>query len=48
MAKEEKTNLYLLSIVGIVAIVGIVVLVLNSGTGGMYVSSDSEAMMSED
>ncbi len=39
MAKEQKTNLYLLSIVGIVAIVGIVVLVLNAGTGGMYVSS---------
>ena len=40
MAKEQKTNLYLLAILGIVAIVGIVVLILNSGTGGMSYSSD--------
>ncbi len=32
MAEKDKSNLYLLSIVGIVAVVGIVVLVLNSGT----------------
>lgn len=31
MAKEEKTNLYLLAIVGIVAVVGIVVLILFNG-----------------
>ncbi len=31
--EKEKTNLYLLSIVGIVAVVGIVVLTLNAGTG---------------
>ena len=40
MAKEQKTNLYLLSIVAIVAIVGIVVLVLNSGAGSVSLSSD--------
>ncbi len=40
MAKEQKTNLYLLSIVAIVAIVGIVVLILNSGTGSVSLSSD--------
>ncbi len=40
MAKEEKTNLYLLSIVAIVAIVGIVVLILNSGAGSVSLSSD--------
>ena len=45
MEKEEKTNLYLLSIVGIVAIVGIVVLVLNAGTGSM--SYDSEDLTGE-
>lgn len=41
MAKEknEKTNLYLLVIVGIVAVVGIVVLVLNSGIGSTSLSS---------
>lgn len=39
MASEEKSNLYLLSIVGIVAVVGIVVLVLNS-SGGLSVSND--------
>ena len=39
MAKE-KTNLYLLSIVGIVAIVGIVVLVLNSGAGSVSLSTE--------
>ncbi len=37
---KDKTSLYLLSIVGIVAVVGIVVLVLNAGIGGMYVSED--------
>ena|SRR3989338_77441 len=41
MAKQEqKTNLYLLAIVGIVAVVGVVVLVLNAGSGGVYVSDD--------
>src|SRR3989338_1626810 len=40
MAKEQKTNLYLLSIVAIVAIVGIVVLILNSGAGSVSLSSD--------
>ncbi len=40
MAKEQKTNLYLLSIVSIVAIVGIVVLILNSGAGSVSLSSD--------
>jgi hypothetical protein len=30
MAKEEKTNLYLLSIVGIVAVVGIVVMIISA------------------
>lgn len=33
MAKEEKTNLYLLAIVAIVAIVGVVVMVFNAGSG---------------
>ena len=37
---KEKTNLYLLSIVGIVAIVGIVVLVLNSGAGSVSLSTE--------
>ena len=42
MAKEkgEKTNLYLLSIVSIVAIVGIAVLILNSGAGSVSLSGD--------
>ncbi|MBI5002851.1 hypothetical protein HZC31_05670 [Candidatus Woesearchaeota archaeon] len=40
MAKEQKTNLYLLSIVAIVAIVGIVVLILNSGAGSVSLNSD--------
>lgn len=40
MAKEQKTNLYLLAIVGIVAVVGIVVLVLNAGSGTVYVSDE--------
>ena len=40
MAKEQKTNLYLLSIVAIVAIVGIVVLILNSGAGSVSLSSN--------
>lgn len=42
MAKEkgEKTNLYLLAIVGIVAVVGIVVLVLNAGSESVTLSSD--------
>lgn len=40
MAKEQKTNLYLLSIVAIVAVVGIVVLILNSGAGSVSLSSD--------
>jgi hypothetical protein len=31
LAKEEKTNLYLLAIVGIVAVVGIVIVVLGNG-----------------
>lgn len=39
MAKQEqKTNLYLLAIVSIVAVVGVVVLVLNAGSGSVYVS----------
>ncbi len=41
MAKLEKSNLYLLSIVGIVAVVGIVVLVLNGGgSSSLSLSSD--------
>jgi len=44
MAKEkgEKTNLYLLAIVGIVAIVGVVVLILNSGSTSMSTSSSDD------
>ena len=32
MVKKEKTNLYLLSIVSIVAVIGIVVMILNSAS----------------
>ena len=40
LAKEEKTNLYLLAIVGIVAVVGIVVLILNSESASVDVEKD--------
>ncbi len=36
----KKTNLYLLSIVGIVAVVGVIVLVLNVGKAPTYVSEE--------
>ncbi|MEK6921452.1 MAG: hypothetical protein AABX82_06205 [Nanoarchaeota archaeon] len=41
MAKEEKTNLYLLAIVGIVAVVGIVVMILNSRAESVSTIEDS-------
>ncbi len=40
MVKSEKTNLYLLSIVGIVAVVGVVVLLLNVGRVPTQVSEE--------
>jgi hypothetical protein len=40
--ENEKTNLYLLSIVGIVAVVGIVVLVLNTGRLNSFSLGDND------
>lgn len=41
MAKHgDKTNLYLLAIVGIVAVVGVVMLILNSGTASISLSEN--------
>ncbi|PIN80069.1 hypothetical protein COV16_01495 [Candidatus Woesearchaeota archaeon CG10_big_fil_rev_8_21_14_0_10_34_8] len=45
--RKDQTSMYLLAIVGIVAFVGIVVLVLNAGSSD-YTSSEDEAVYDED
>lgn len=44
MAEKNRSNLYLLAIVGIVAVVGIVVMILNGGKTSMMVGSSSYGM----